>query len=280
MLAPAPPAGRRAEARLSFAIAGGRTRLVRQHVPYPVHVTRPFHIEPARPGLATLYLQSASGGLYRGDDVALAIEVGAGAAVHVTTQAATVVHDSRGEGCRQAVAISVGEGAFCAVVPDPVVMFPGAAFASEITVDLATGSMAILTDGVCRHDPAGGGAAAFERWDGATVVRDATGRVLLADRGGLDGAELSGPRSPLGRFTAFGTALLLALPERLPAAAAIEAAVAAHGCIAGTGPTPHGAGLAVRLLAAGGGALARALDAVFAVGFEAMLGAAPARRRK
>lgn len=279
MLAPAPPAGRRAEARLAFALAGGRTRLVRQHVPYPVHVTRPFHIEAARPGLATLYLQSASGGFYRGDDVALAIGVSAGAAVHVTTQAATVVHDSRGGGCRQAVSITVGEGAFCAFVPDPVVMFPGAAFASEITVDLAADAVAILTDGVCRHDPAGG-AAAFERWDGATVVRDTTGRVLLADRGGVDGSHLTAPRSPLGRYAAFGTTLLLAPPDRLPSPAAIDAAVAAHGCIAGTGPAPNAAGLAVRLLAPGGGALARALDAVFAVGFEAMLGAPPARRRK
>ena len=164
-------------------------------------------------------------------------------------------------------------------VPDPVVMLPGAAFASEITVDLAPGAMAILTDGVCRHDPAGG-AAAFERWDGATVVRDTAGRVLLADRGGVDGAELAGPRSPLGCYAAFGTALLLAPPDRLPAPVAIEAAVAAHGCIAGTGPAPNGAGLAVRLLAPAGGALARAMDAVFAVGFEAMLGTPPARRRK
>lgn len=279
MLAPAPPVGRHAEARLAFALAGGRTRLIRQHVPYPVHVTRPFHIEAARPGLATLYLQSASGGFYRGDDVGLVLDVAAGAAVHVTTQAATVVHDSRGEGCRQAVAIRVGEGSFCAFVPDPVVMFPGAAFSSEITVDLAPGALAILTDGVCRHDPAGGGAA-FERWDGATVVCDAAGRVLLADRGGVDGSDLAGPRSPLGRYVAFGTALLLAPSKRLPAPVAIEKAVAAHGCIAGTGPAPNGAGLAVRLLAPGGGALARALDAVFAVGFEAMLGAPPARRRK
>jgi urease accessory protein len=279
MLAPAPPVGRHAEARLAFALAGGRTRLIRQHVPYPVHVTRPFHIEAARPGLATLYLQSASGGFYRGDDVGLVLDVAAGAAVHVTTQAATVVHDSRGEGCRQAVAIRVGEGAFCAFVPDPVVMFPGAAFSSEITVDLAPGALSILTDGVCRHDPAGGGAA-FERWDGATVVRDAAGRVLLADRGGVDGSDLAGPRSPLGRYAAFGTALLLAPSKRLPAPVAIEKAVAAHGCIAGTGPAPNGAGLAVRLLAPGGGALARALDAVFAAGFEAMLGAPPARRRK
>ena len=41
----------------------------------PTRFTRhaPFYLDPARPDLATLYLQSASGGLYRGDRVALSI---------------------------------------------------------------------------------------------------------------------------------------------------------------------------------------------------------------
>jgi urease accessory protein len=54
---------RRIEASLRFATGGGRTVLVHQHVPYPFHVTRAFHLDPSRPDLATLYLQSASGGL-------------------------------------------------------------------------------------------------------------------------------------------------------------------------------------------------------------------------
>lgn len=272
-------AGRSATAQLGFAVGGGRTVLVRQHVPYPVHVTRPFRLDAALPGLATLYLQSASGGLYRGDDVGLEVDVGAGAAVHLTTQAATVVHDGRGVGARQRMAIRVGEGGFAAFTPDPLVLFPGARLAGETEVVLAPGAAAIVAEGICRHDPAGGDAP-FDRHAATTIVRDESGRVLVADRGGVAGADLVGLASPLGPWRAFGTCLVLAEAGRQGEAAMLEAAVAEQGCLAGTSTLPNGAGLAVRLLAAEGGALARGLDAVFATAFTALLGVPPARRRK
>src|SRR5260370_20575024 len=86
---------RRIEATLCFIVGGGRTVLAHQHVPYPFHVTRTFHLDPQRPDLATLYLQSAAGGLYRGDRLLLAIDAAPGARVHVTPQAATIIHDTR-----------------------------------------------------------------------------------------------------------------------------------------------------------------------------------------
>src|SRR5438552_3271126 len=89
-------ATRSVEARLRFAVGGGRTILAHQRIAYPLHVTRPFHLDALRQDLATLYLQSASGGLYAGDRLGLAIEVMPGAAVHVTTPASTIVHDTRG----------------------------------------------------------------------------------------------------------------------------------------------------------------------------------------
>ena len=54
------------EADFVFARGGGKTFLLRQFAPYPFHVARPHRLDAARPDLATLYLQSASGGLYRG----------------------------------------------------------------------------------------------------------------------------------------------------------------------------------------------------------------------
>ena len=47
--------------------------LRRQRVPYPFHATRTFYLDQSRPDLAT---QSAAGGLYRGDHVALSITAG------------------------------------------------------------------------------------------------------------------------------------------------------------------------------------------------------------
>src|SRR6266576_2789609 len=70
-------AGRKAEVLLVAELAGGRTVLRRQHVGYPFHVTRAFQLDRMRPDLATLYLQSASGGLYAADRLALDLVVGA-----------------------------------------------------------------------------------------------------------------------------------------------------------------------------------------------------------
>src|ERR1700720_1634767 len=91
-------AGRKAEVLLVAELAGGRTVLRHQHVGYPFHVTRAFQLDRKRPDLATLYLQSASGGLYAADRLALGVTAGAGPALNLTTQASTVVHVGRGEG--------------------------------------------------------------------------------------------------------------------------------------------------------------------------------------
>src|SRR2546430_3649463 len=100
--------GRAAEAHLAAELAGGRTTLRRQHVGYPLHVTRGFYLDPARPDLLTLYMQSASGGLYAGDRLKLDVALGPMAALHLTTQAATVVHDGRKAVSSQQLRISVG----------------------------------------------------------------------------------------------------------------------------------------------------------------------------
>ena len=64
------------EALLHFCRAGGRTVLAGQRLPYPFHATRTFYLDRANPEIATLYLQSASGGLYRGDSHGLSFVVG------------------------------------------------------------------------------------------------------------------------------------------------------------------------------------------------------------
>jgi urease accessory protein len=44
---------------LIAGFAGGGTILRRQHIGYPLHVTRAFYLDRARADLATLYLQRA-----------------------------------------------------------------------------------------------------------------------------------------------------------------------------------------------------------------------------
>ena len=267
------------EALLHFCHGGGRTVLTRQHVPYPFHATRPFYLDHERPEIATLYLQSASGGLYRGDDVALSIVADPHAAVHVTTQASAIVHKTHKRAVAQTTRIEIGEHSFVAVTPDPLVLFPGAEICCATEVTMGTTGCAILTDGLAHHDPEGTGHP-FERYSNAIIVRNESGEILLSDRGSLTGELMLGPTSPLGPFCAVGTLLVLGRGSERCNADILEGRLTDLGCVAGISKLPNDAGIGGRVLAANGGALARGLEAAFAIAFEALIGVPPMRRRK
>ncbi|MCX8253889.1 Urease accessory protein UreD 2 [Beijerinckiaceae bacterium RH AL1] len=271
--------GRHVAAHLAFAVGGNRTVLARQLVPYPFHITKPFRLDAARPDLATLYLQSASGGLYRGDDLTLRIAAGAGAAAHLVTQAATVVHDTGASPARQRVEIEIGPEAFLAYTPDPLVMFSGAAIDTMTRVTLADGARAIVSDAFAMHDPKADErpfAALSQRFE----VVDASGRTAVRDIGRIAGAAIVSDASPLGPFRAFGTLAVLAPAEALPAPAVLRAAGETCGGLAGVTSLPGSAGLMVRCLADDGGGVRRGLEAAFEVAFASLVGTRPAPRRR
>lgn len=271
--------GRIARADLCFAAGGGRTFLSRQTVPYPFHVTRTFRLDPARPDIATLYLQSASGGLYRNDDLSLDIAARPGAFAHVTTQAATMVHDTGALPARQRVTLDVAAGAFLAYTPDPLVLFPGATLANATAVTLASGARAIVVDAFAWHDPRAL-ARPFGMLTQTLEIVDPAGRRLVRERGTLRGVDAFAATSPLGPFRASGTMLILGPQDLLPDVAALQAACDRVGCLAGVTDLPQGVGRMLRCLARDGGDLRHGLDAAFSLAFAALVGIAPAVRRK
>jgi urease accessory protein len=272
-------AGREAEVLLVAEKAGGRTILRRQYVGYPFHITRPFQLDRMRPDLATLYLQSTSGGLYAADRLALDLTVGVGAALNLTTQASTVVHDGREEGARMRHSITVQDQAFCAFISDPYILFPGANLHIATTATVAADAILIMAEGFAVHDPHRRGGT-FTRFSAETIVMRPDGRQMVVDRGGIGGDDLSGNCDALGGMSAACSVLMIAPPDRLADIAAIEAAADQCGCLAGTTAAPNHAGLAMRLLAPDGGALVRGIEAIFHIASRAALGVELAPRRK
>jgi urease accessory protein len=270
-------AGRSLDAALVVDRAGGRSILRRQHIGYPLHITRGFYLDTSRPDLLTLYLQSAAGGLYAGDRIKLDVTVGADAAFHTTTQAATVVHDGRSSGAIQRQHIGIEAGAFCAMTSDPYVLFPGADLALETEAIVAEDAVLCLADGFAVHDPKAK-ARPFARYENRLTVLRPDGRLLLKDLGAIEGDELH--NGALGAMTAAANLVLIAPSVRLPKLEQMEQAAVPFCRLAGCSLAPNGAGLVLRMLAPDGGALARALDAAFHVAAEAVLGVALARRRK
>ena len=105
----------------------GRTFLSRKFATYPFFCAAPFYLDRAPPGMVTLILQSMSGGLYEHDRLAVSIEAEPGAALHVTTQGATVAHGMpHGGEASQIVRIQPRGGSFVEHLPDPLILLPGA----------------------------------------------------------------------------------------------------------------------------------------------------------
>ncbi|MCL8385585.1 urease accessory protein UreD [Xanthobacter aminoxidans] len=253
--------------------------LARQHVPYPFHITRSFALDPRLPELATLYLQSASGGLYRGDRLRLDIEAGRGAHVHLTSQAATVVHRTPDAPALLTTTVTVREHAFLALTNDPFILFPEASFVSSMDVTVAVGARVIVSDGFATHDPEARGCP-FDRLETCVRILDADGRLIATERSNLSGRGFAGVSSPLGTYRAMGSILVLGprLGEIDPHA--LTAEVEPLGCCAGMSELPNGGGLIIRCLTMTGGNLARAMDHLFAAAFIALMGERPARRPK
>ena len=84
----------------------------------------------------------------------------------------------------QRIRIEIGDDAFVAMTPEPLVLFPGAGITCVTDVTLAATGCAILIDGMTHHDPEGEGRP-FDRYSNAIVVRNAEGACCFADRGSL-----------------------------------------------------------------------------------------------
>lgn len=250
-------------ASLRFAVASdGRTRLARQFVQYPFHITRPVHLDAGWPELATLVMQSTSGGLYRDDRVALEISVGAGAAAHVTTQSATKVHSMEDGGvATQNTSLTVEADGYAEFLSDALILFSDSRIQSDLSVSVAAGGAAVISDAALWHDPAPPAAPEmsvpdFALFSQALRIRDEDGVVHVCER------QLSGRESLAGLapWQAHGVqASLYAIAPGRPLEPIVEALRAALGkseeVWGGVTALPGGVGAAVRILANDGAAM-------------------------
>lgn len=271
--------GRQGSFHLEFSRHGERTRIGQQYVSYPFHMTRPFDLDRKIPQLLTVYQQSSSGGLYRADNLSSRFIINKRAAAHVTTQAATMVHDCYGEPACQVLQIEADADSFFAFTPDPMVLFPGAASETVTQIAMSATSVVLFTESFDQHDPTGQ-SRIFDRITSTTNVRNQNGDLLLRDRFTVAGTELASRASPAGGWRIVTNCLLLGDPDRLPLQTDLAAIGATGDAILGVSALPNQAGWSIRCLANTATATRLVCDHLFRACAEAALGAAPEIRRK
>ncbi|MGA9938724.1 MAG: urease accessory protein UreD [Candidatus Acidiferrales bacterium] len=150
----------------------------------PLRVVRAFALED---GSALAHLHNVSGGLLGGDRLSLAVNVGQGASVQLTTTGGTRIYRSR-DGAPTTVqtnAIQLGAGALVEYVPDAIIPYAGARFAQRTRIDLAAGAGLFWWEVIAPGREASGEVFAYERIEMRTDIA-ANGRLIAAESIRLD----------------------------------------------------------------------------------------------
>ena len=272
----------RSRLEISFAIgADGATQLTHQFAGYPFHLCRPFRLEGDPAGMLTLYLQSCSGGIYEGDRLSTFIQIGEGAAAHVTTQAATIAYGMREAGAHHRALLQAATGSLLEYIPDPVILFPRTRLDSRLIISAEPASRVIAAEAFLLHDPLAQ-ARPFAALASLLQVEEArTGRLLFRDRIDITG-EAWLTRNPGVTGTAAGMATMIMLGSHIdavlePLRARVEAA---SGLWAGASLLPDGVGAVCRILAQDSRGLRAGISAAWHAARMHWTGAEPAQRRK
>jgi len=123
---------------LVYANDQGKTRLVRDRITSPLKVQRPFYPEGQRV-CHTVVLHTA-GGIVGGDRLSQTIHLQEGSQALITTAAASKIYRSNGQRAKQQIHIHVEAGACLEWLPQQTIVFNGAIYQQQMTVELAPGA--------------------------------------------------------------------------------------------------------------------------------------------
>lgn len=247
-------AGNRAFGRVAFAVsaASGVSRRARVHEAGALRVRFPNNDG----GRLDAVIVNTAGGMAGGDRFAIDIDVGAGAALTVTTAAAEKVYRSLGPDTSINVKLKVDTGGTLAWLPQETILFDQMRLARTIDVELARGASLLLAEAAVFGRSAMGETVAsgrcFDRWR----VR-VGGTLVFAETIRLDGAVAQRMAEKAIADSGVAIASVIKIPGDEASAAAVRAI--GESFTGEVGASAWNGIAAARLVAADGAALRRDL---------------------
>ena len=129
----------------------GKTYLQNQYASYPFHICRTQYFENDPSGMANIYIQSASGGIYENESLTTNIIANSSSYSHITTQASTIVHGMKNGKAHQVVNVTAIEHAYTEYISDPLILFPEAKLSTSINVFVDEASTVVIIDAFLLH---------------------------------------------------------------------------------------------------------------------------------
>jgi urease accessory protein len=238
-----------------------RTYLAARRQRFPLRMTTPLYLDPHDRGMAFVYAQNPTGGVFAGDRLVTRVAAGSATRVHLTTQSATKLYRMDGAEAVQDLRFSLAGDAYLEHVPDLVIPQAGARFRQRTLVDMEPEARFVAAETLAPGRRARGERFAYDLVELRSEV-SCGGRRLCADAFRLEPRRRT-PAAPgiLGDHDYLASLLVVAPGHDADALAReLDDAVAgAAGARAAAGVLPAGAGALVRVLAATGAAARAAL---------------------
>ena len=174
--------------------ARGRSRVCERRQRFPLRTTVPLYIDPADRGMAFVYAQNPTGGVFAGDRLRTSVTAAEDTRVHLTTQSATKLYRCESDHAVQTLDFRVGPGAYVEHVPDPLIPHAGARFRQRLVADVAAGGAFLAAETVAPGRRMHGESLAYETLVLHTEVRRGQ-RELCVDRVVLEPGR-GDPRRP------------------------------------------------------------------------------------
>lgn len=112
----------------------------------PLIVQQALYWDEEMPGLPCVYMISNSGGILQGDRNTIEIDVAAGAQAHVTTQAATRVHEMDANFATQTQQFVLGAHSYLEYIPHPLIPHRHARFVQRTSISIDPTATVIFSD--------------------------------------------------------------------------------------------------------------------------------------
>jgi urease accessory protein len=209
---PSGAVGKSALLRLRFERRGDRSILASVERRAPLLVQRALYCDEGMPGLPWAFIITSSGGVLQGDRYAYELEVYAGAYAHITTQAATKIHEMDANYAAQTQQIILRDGAYLEYLPDPVIPFAHSRFHSRTDIRLAPSATLLYAEILMggRQFYGSGELFRFDVYSSTVRAERADGAELFVEKlliePGRDDVSLAGVMGP---FHVFGNVVLL-----------------------------------------------------------------------
>ena len=260
----------------------GRTYLAEQFSSYPFHICRAQYMDRALPEMATLYVQSCSGGVFRGDRLQTRILARENAQAHVTTQASTIIHRMEQDYAHQSVKIHGEAGSLIEYLPDCTILFPEAKLRSSVAITRHDECDVILGDSFLAHDP-GSQKEPFSWLDNELIICQLDGSVDVIDRFVVCGDQFCvGETGENNAFAVHGTYAVLSSRVGLDEMVSELRSSAGNvdNVYVGVSLLPNSVGCWVRYLASDGQASKNLVNALWMKSRLMLTGHPPGIRRK